>query len=175
MHKNMCCGIDKYVDTTNFSKVNDWRQTRQGWWKQRAELLFGESITMKSVVGPLRDQIADGVAVRNWSVAGLEMHMLVKWCRCWSGNARADLMMQNFENRKCVFDFQNSASSDQPLHYPISIPDFQNYTIFAFIHDKNKQRIIEVCSITYHPHNTMIQNITIHRKNNNKRIQNSHL
>ncbi len=45
---------------------------------QRAELLFGESITMKSVVGPLRDQNADGVAARKWSVAGLEMHMLVK-------------------------------------------------------------------------------------------------
>ena len=26
--------------------------------------------------------------------------------------------------------------------------DFQNSAIFAFIHDKNKQRIIEVCSIT---------------------------
>ena len=28
--------------------------------------------------------------------------------------------------------------------------DFQNSAIFAFIHDKNKRRIIEVCSIAHH-------------------------
>ena len=28
--------------------------------------------------------------------------------------------------------------------------DFQNSAIFAFIHDKNKRRIIEVCSIIHH-------------------------
>ena len=48
--------------------------------------------------------------------------------------------------------------------------DFQNSAIFAFIHDKNKWTIIEVCSIAYH--NTIpqwqgcFQNITIYRKNN---------
>ena len=55
--------------------------------------------------------------------------------------------------------------------------DFQNSAIFAFIHDKNKRRIIEACSIAHH--NTIpqqqgfFQNFTIYRKNNIKRIQNS--
>ena len=46
--------------------------------------------------------------------------------------------------------------------------DFQNSAIFAFIHDKNKRRIIEACFIAYH--NTteqwqgfFFQNITIYR------------
>ena len=28
--------------------------------------------------------------------------------------------------------------------------DFQNFAIFAFIHDKNKRRMIEACSIAHH-------------------------
>ena len=28
--------------------------------------------------------------------------------------------------------------------------DFQNSAIFAFIHDKNKRRIFQACSITHH-------------------------
>ena len=43
----------------------------------------------------------------------------------------------------------------------------------AFIHDENKQRIIEACSIAYHKDQVFLQNITIYRKNNTKRIQNS--
>ena len=54
--------------------------------------------------------------------------------------------------------------------------DFQNSAVFASIHDKKKRSIIEAGSIAHH--NTIpqvfFQNITIYRKNNTKRIQNSH-
>ena len=43
----------------------------------RAELLFGESIVVKLVVGSFMDPYSVGVAVHDWSVAGLEMQMLV--------------------------------------------------------------------------------------------------
>ena len=53
--------------------------------------------------------------------------------------------------------------------------DFQNSAIFTFIHDKNKRRIIEPCSIAHNTTTTrFFQNFTIYRKNNIKRIQNSH-
>ena len=51
--------------------------------------------------------------------------------------------------------------------------DFQNSAIFAFIHNKNK-RISEACSIIHHK-DKVFSNFTIYRKNNIKRIQNSHL
>ena len=51
--------------------------------------------------------------------------------------------------------------------------DFQNSVIFTFIHDKNKRRIIEACSIAYR--NTILQQKGIfkifYRKNNPKRMK----
>ena len=48
--------------------------------------------------------------------------------------------------------------------------DFKNFAIFAFIHDKNKRRIIEACSIPQHNTTTtrFFQNVSIYRKNNIK-------
>ena len=46
------------------------------------------------VVGPLKDQEAVGVVVRDWSVAGLEMQMLIRRCRSWSGDAGPDQVIQ---------------------------------------------------------------------------------
>ena len=56
--------------------------------------------------------------------------------------------------------------------------DFQNSVIFALIHDKNKRRIIEACSIAHQStipqrQGFFFQNFTIYRKNNIRRIQNS--
>ena len=59
-----------------------------------ARLLFSESETTKLVVGPLRDQDTVGVTMRDRSVAGIEMQILVRRCRSWSDNADAGEGMQ---------------------------------------------------------------------------------
>ena len=46
--------------------------------------------------------------------------------------------------------------------------DFQNSAIFASIHDKNKRRIIEACSLertTHYHNNKVFFNITVSREN----------
>ena len=50
---------------------------------RKTKLLFGKSITIKLVVGSFKDQSAIGAVVHDWSIAGLEMQMLVCWCRSW--------------------------------------------------------------------------------------------
>ena len=55
--------------------------------------------------------------------------------------------------------------------------DFQNSAIFAFIHDKNNRRIMEACSIAHNntiPQQVFLKSFFIYRKNDIKRIQNSH-
>ena len=66
---------------------------------QRAKLLFGESITMKLVVGLLLDQDAVGVAMWNWSVAGLGMQILVY--RSWFTDAITVFLCWNLSG-KCL-------------------------------------------------------------------------
>ena len=50
-------------------------------------------------------------------------------------------------------DFKTDNTTNSLVSYNIltnHIYGFQNSAIFAFIHDKNKWRIIEACSIIYH-------------------------
>ena len=60
---------------------------------RRAKLLFGQSITMKLVLDPLRDPDALEVTVHDWSVACLEMQMKVRRCRSGFGDAGTDQVM----------------------------------------------------------------------------------
>ena len=94
------------------------------------------------------------------------------------GETSRNLNKRIYEDRK---DFQTGNTTNSLVSHNILTHhtfDFQNSVIFAFIHDKNKQRIIEACSIGHHKtipkRQGFLQNFTIYRENNIKRIQNSH-
>ena len=91
------------------------------------------------------------------------------------GETSKNLNKRIYEHKK---DFKTGNTTNSLVSHNILTNqtfDFQNSAIRAFIHDKNKRKIIEACSIAHH--NTIpqvfFQNFTIYRKNNIKRIQNS--
>ena len=91
------------------------------------------------------------------------------WHKFYTGETSWNLNKRIYEHKK---DFKTGNTSNSLVSHNIStnhIFYFQNSAIFAFIHDKNKRRIIEAYSITHHntiPQQGFLQNFTIYRKNN---------